>query len=182
MSAENIDGQPSRSSTRAIPQRNATFSLLTIEGLRKYRTALSEEESRVSYWRRIIQARLDVVRAGESGNLRIDNLRDVLADARLGGERRSLITIVANEDIPPLPDLATLWEREQIADDPDHNEALAKELAAAEIQLSAYRAALHRRISAATDELIARYREDLNLCMLALPVDKSARARRTAGN
>ena len=76
------------------------------------------------------------------------------------------------EDIPPLPDLAQLWEREPRSGDATHNEALARDLAGAEIQLSAYRAALHRRITGATDELIARYREDPALCLLALPANR----------
>jgi hypothetical protein len=178
MSSHNVDGPPSRSSSRVAPERNAKFEHLTIDGLRIYRTALAEEENRVSYWRRIIQARLDVVRAGESGSLRVDNLRNVLAEARIDSARRSLITVVPIEDIPPLPDLAQLWDREPVADDIAHNETLARDLAGAEIQLSAYRSALHRRISSATDELIARYREDPQLCLAALPVDKRAAARR----
>jgi hypothetical protein len=180
MSASNVDSSNSggRSSSRTVPERNAKFDHLTIEGLRVYRTALGEEENRVSYWRRIIQARLDVVRAGEAGAVRVGNLRNVLAEARVDSSRRGLITVVAIEDIPPLPDLASLWDREPVPDDPDHNEELAHDLAGAEIQLSAYRAALHRRISAATDELIARYRENPGLCLAALPTDKKATTRR----
>ncbi|HMC68705.1 MAG TPA: hypothetical protein VKJ07_06080, partial [Mycobacteriales bacterium] len=48
---------------RAVPERSPDFAHLSLDGLRKYRLALSDEESRVSYWRRIIQARLDLVRA-----------------------------------------------------------------------------------------------------------------------
>ena len=154
---------------RTVPERSPEFAHLSLEGLRAYRRALNTEEGRVSYWRRIIQARLDVVRAGEAGAVRVDNLRNVLAEARINSGRRVLITVQPLEDIPPLPDLAKLWEREPKPEDPDHNEALARDLAGAEIQLSAYRAALHRRIAGATSELIARYREDPSLCLLALP-------------
>jgi hypothetical protein len=159
----------SRAAARNAPTRSDTFNHLSIEDLRAYRTALADEENRVSYWRRIIQARLDVVRAGEAGAVKVDNLRNVLAEARINSGRRVLITVLPVEDIPPLPDLAKLWEREPRRDDPTHNEALARDLAGAEIQLSAYRAALHRRITGATAELIARYREDPSLCLLALP-------------
>jgi len=169
-SADGTGRTPGRND-RPAPVRSERFGHLTIEGLRDYRTALSEEENRVSYWRRIIQARLDVVRAGEAGTLRVDNLRNVLAEARITSGRRGLITVAPVEDIPPLPDLATLWDREPDINDPGHNEALARDLAGAEIQLSAYRAALHRRITASTDELIARYRDDPNLCLQALPTD-----------
>ena len=44
------------------------------------------------------------------------------------------------------------------------------DLAHAELQLSAYRAALHRKLAAATQELIARYREDPSLALTALPL------------
>ncbi len=170
----------SRSEPRRTPERSSDYGHLSIGDLRIYRTALAEEENRVSYWRRIIQARLDVVRAGETGGARVENLRNVLAEARVDTGRRVLMTLGAPEDIPPLPDLAALWEREPVLDDPDHNELLTRELAAAEVQLSAYRAALHRRISASTDELIARYREDPGLCMLALPADQKEAASRRA--
>ena len=171
MSAGSVEGRGRTPASRRIPERNAAFSHLSIGDLRAYRQALAEEENRVSYWRRIIQARLDVVRAGEAGAVRVDNLRNVLAEARMNSDRRVLITVVPIEDIPPLPDLAQLWEREPRPGDSTHNEALARDLAGAEIQLSAYRAALHRRITGATDELIARYREDPTLCLLALPAN-----------
>lgn len=170
----------SRSGPRRTPERSSDYDHLSIGDLRTYRSQLAEEENRVSYWRRIIQARLDVVRAGEAGGARVDNLRNVLAEARGTNGYRVLMTLGAPEDIPPLPDLATLWEREPVHDDPEHNESLARDLSAAEVQLSAYRAALHRRISGSTDELIARYREDPGLCMLALPADQKEAASRRA--
>ena len=170
----------SQSGTRRTPERSTDFDHLSIGALRNYRTALAEEENRVSYWRRIIQARLDVVRAGETGGARVENLRNVLADAPLTSSRRALVTIVPIEDVPPLPDLAELWEREPRPADPAHNEILARDLSNAEAQLSAYRNALHRRITGSTDELIARYREDPGLCLLALPADHKDAATRRA--
>jgi RsiG-like len=180
LSAGSIEGRGRTATPRRIPERNAAFSHLSIGDLRAYRQALAEEENRVSYWRRIIQARLDVVRAGEAGTVRVDNLRNVLAEARHNSGRQVLITVVPLEDIPPLPDLAKLWEREPRPGHPAHNEALARDLAGAEIQLSAYRAALHRRITGATAELIARYREDPSLCLLALPANPHEAEQRRA--
>jgi hypothetical protein len=153
------------------PQRSPDFAHLSLDGLRQYRAALSSEESRVSYWRRIIQARLDMVRATDSGNAAtVEDLRDVFAEERLGGARTALITIVPVDDMPPLPDLAAVWAREPVAGDPQHNGALMHDLTKAESQLSAYRAALHRRLASATAELIARYREHPDLCLSALPI------------
>jgi hypothetical protein len=49
---------------------------------------------------------------------------------------------------------------------------LAHDLSKAEAQLSAYRTALHKRLSSATGELIARYREQPELCLSALPTQR----------
>ena len=53
---------------------------------------------------------------------------------------------------------------------------LANELADAEKQLSEYRSVLHQRLSAATGELIARYRDEPTLCLSALPMPPVRRA------
>ncbi len=169
-----------RPGPRRTPERHSSFDHLSIGDLRAYRAALAEEENRVSYWRRIIQARLDVVRAGDTDGARVENLGNVLAEARLNGGRQVLVTVSQAEDIPPLPDLAGLWERERRPGDDAHNETLARDLSSAEVQLSAYRTALHRRISGSTDELIARYREDPGLCLVALPADQREAANRRA--
>jgi hypothetical protein len=156
---------------RTVPQRNSEFDHLSLEGLRGYRTALSAEEGRVSYWRRIMQARLDVVRAASTGGSAVDNLRDVLSDVRVTTSRKTLIEMVADPtgEMIELPDLSTLWSREVDNDDPIATQGLIDALEEAEQQLSDYRSALHRRIAAATTELIARYREEPTLCLVALP-------------
>jgi hypothetical protein len=156
---------------RTVPQRNSEFDHLTLEALRNYRTALSAEEGRVSYWRRIMQARLDVVRATSIGGQAVDNLRDVLADVRVTTSRVALIEMVADPEgeLSELPDLSSLWSREVDLDDPVATQGLILSLEEAEQQLSDYRSALHRRIAAATTELIARYREEPTLCLVALP-------------
>jgi hypothetical protein len=165
---------------RPVPERNDVFAHLTLDGLRSYRRALGDEEGRVSYWRRILQARLDVVRAGlEGGSARevdTEALRPVLADTRVGAGRRALISVVPVDDIPPLPQIEQLWERQVRPDDVVGQRALEVELAAAERQLSDYRAALHRRIAEATGELIARYREKPALCLSALPLRPERRS------
>lgn len=166
---------------RSVPERSPDFAHLSLDGLRAYRRALSAEEGRVSYWRRIIQARLDLVRATEAGTIpTADNLRGVFAEARVDSGRKALLTVVPDDDIPPLPDLVELWAREPVPDDVERNRRLAHELSKAEAQLSAYRTALHKRLSAATGELIARYREQPDLCLSALPLSRSATHAATA--
>lgn len=164
--------------TAEPPQVSDIFAHLNLAGLRSYRKALAQEESRVSYWRRILQARLDMVRAADAGQRggNMENLRPVLTKERVGSGRTALIDILPIEDIPPLPNLEELWDRHLRADDPAYNADLVEQLAAAEGQLSAYRTALHTRIQASTNELIARYRQDPVQCLSVLPLPPLRRA------
>ena len=155
---------------RPAPQRSPDFAHLTLDQLRTYRAALGAEETRVSYWRRVVQARLDIVRADVRTGVDEDHLSGLFTDGRCANRRRVFLAIVPADDIPPLPDLCRLWVEHPRPDDPVHNARLERELAAAEGQLSAYRAAVHRRLGAATTELIARYHEDPMLALAALPV------------
>ncbi len=169
---------PRRPLTRTLPELSEGFSHLTLEQLRGYRTALGAEEAKVSYWRRIIQARLDVVRAGNGkGQLDPATLRPVLTDARVSSGRRALVEILPIDDIPPLPKLAELWDRRVSAGDDDGQARQDADLAEAEQQLSAYRTALHARQADATGELIARYRVQPKLCLSALPLTPVVRRR-----
>lgn len=165
---------PRKPQVRATPVRSEEHAHLSLDGLRKYRTALTAEESRVSYWRRIIQARLDVVRAGS--DLVSQNLKPVLTDERVGAGRSALVEIVPFDNIPPLPDLAGLWERQADPSDAASIAALEIDLDLAEKQLSEYRGALHKRLGAATSELIARYRDEPGLCLTALPAQPRRRS------
>ncbi len=161
---------------RPAPQRNEDYDHLSLPALRAYRDALQAEEDNVSYWRRILQARLDVVRAGRAGGgtaaLGPERLRPVLSDARVGAGRSALVRVLPVDDIPPLPRLGELWERSVDSADVEGVQRLEQDLAAAEEQLSAYRTALHRRLSDATAELIARYRAEPGLCLGALPRER----------
>ena len=165
---------PRKPPVRTTPERTQEHAHLTLDELREYRRALNAEEGNVSYWRRILQARLDLVRAGT--DLASDNLTPVLTDRRVGAGRTALIEIVPVDDIPPLPDLAGLWERQVDPSDPAEMAVLEAALSAAERQLSDYRAVLHRRLGAATSELIARYRDEPGLCLSALPVQPRRRS------
>jgi hypothetical protein len=158
-------------STRPVPERRPEFSHLTLDGLRAYRRALTAEEGRVSYWRRLIQARLDVVADVDAVQdpASHERFRSVFAESR-AASRQALVGVVPVDDVPPLPDLEALWAQELRPYDLKHTSRLRRDLSHAELQLSAYRAALHRKLSAATQELIARYREDPSLALTALPL------------
>jgi hypothetical protein len=167
---------------RAVPERSPEFAHLSLDRLRTYRRALSAEEGRVSYWRRIIQARLDLLRASDGAPVSsMDDLRGVFAEARVDSGRSALLTVMPRDDIPPLPDLVTLWATESRPDDPEHTARLLHDLTKAESQLSAYRTALHKRLAGATGELIARYREQPELCLSALPVQNTRLQRAASG-
>ena len=162
-----------KAAPRPMPVRSENFDHLTLEKLRSYRSELTAEESRVSYWRRILQARLDVLREGRISTVDPEQLTPVLTDARVSAGRTALIQVMPVDDIPPLPDLASLWARQVDHDSPDSAErrrSLDSDLVSAEAQLSAYRASLHTKLGEATGELIARYREDPLLCLTALPM------------
>jgi hypothetical protein len=156
--------------TRVAPTRNVDFEHLDIDALRAYRKTITDEESRVSYWRRIIQARLDLLRADDRDAGRLERLDSALGAAQGTSRRQALITLMPADDVPPIPALDTLWARQVDPNDAVGVAALERELAFAELQLSAYRTALHERISLATGELIARYRDEPTLCLRALPL------------
>ncbi|HUV47521.1 MAG TPA: hypothetical protein VMX11_00975 [Actinomycetes bacterium] len=160
-----------RAAAREVPQRSPEFSNVSLQALREQRKNLGQEENRVSYWRRLIQARMDLIELqGGDDSVRLERLRLALAETRVGPGRGALVEIMPIDDVPPLPDLEGLWAREADPDVPATVTALKKDLAFAELQLSAYRAALHRRLSGTTSELIARYHEEPSLALLALPV------------
>lgn len=171
-----MPNRPTSDRQSVPPARNPQFAHLSLGGLRTYRSTLTSEESRVSYWRRIIQARLDLVRAAQDGtSTSVDDLREVFAEHHVAGNRTALLTVMPIDDMPPLPDLAEIWSRQPDPTDPALNAELSRDLAKAESQLSAYRSALHRRLAAATGELIARYREQPDLCLSVLPARDAAR-------
>ena len=163
-----------RPAPRPVPELLDTHVHLGLDELRSYRGALQSEEGRVSYWRRILQARLDVVQAGRTlggtTNLDVRTLSPVLGERRVGAGRIALIQVLPDDDIPPLPNLRELWERRVAPDDADAAAGLQQDLQDAEQQLSAYRTALHVRLGDATGELIARYRQQPGLCLSSLPL------------
>ena len=135
---------------------------MTLPELRRYRQRLTEEEDRVSYWRRLAHARIDILEAeaDTDGALSMDQLVRVLGDTGSGNTRTALVSISAAEALPELPALEEMWVTEVDPHDADQvADALAR-LRAAEVQLTDYRRALHERLDEATGELIIRYREE----------------------
>lgn len=157
---------------RDFPSEDVDVESLTLDEVRARRKALTARECHVSYWRRIIQARLDlleqgVVKHGASG----EGLKRVLAQ-RMGVNNRLGILSVQPQGAQPLSGLDHLWHRSITADETDLAE-LDADLHDAERELSQYRSELHQQIDAATAELIRRYRDNPTLVASVLPQRES---------
>ncbi len=135
---------------------------LSLDDLRLYRRRLAEEEEKVSYWRRLVHARIDVLEAEAHHErpLRLDELIRVLGDTGTGRTRTALVEVRAADDLPELPVLADMWVTELDPNDTGAVTEAIKRLRQAEEQLTDYRRALHERLDESTTELIARYREN----------------------
>jgi hypothetical protein len=159
---------------RSVPEPVDDLRLhkLSLPDLREYRRRLNVEEQRVSYWRRLVQARLDIIAAGRSGQpLGPKQIIAALGDSYRPQGHRAYMQIESYDDLPPLPDLVRLWSTPlRSPRDADHSETTTA-LSEAEMMLSTYRNALHRRLDAATGELIKRYRVNPALCLDVLPLD-----------
>ena len=135
---------------------------LSLAALRLYRRRLSEEEEKISYWRRLVHARIDVLEAESKHErpLRLDELIRVLGDTGTGQTRTALVNVRVAEDLPELPVLKDMWVTELDPNDTTEVAEAVRRLRSAEVQLTDYRRALHERLDNATGELIARYRRD----------------------
>ena len=155
-------------SRRAVPpQRSADFADVELAELRRRRAGFNDEESRVSYWRRIIQARMDLIGNTNKVGAQGEGLARVLSDSQTSHRRIAALSVDSAAGLPPLPDLAELWQR-MAPDDETERAELLGQLGEAEKRLSDYRHELHERIDAVTGELIARYRENPTLALTAL--------------
>jgi hypothetical protein len=165
-----LRGSGRRAASKPVRKRPAErapeLAPLALDELRTYRQALITEESRVSYWRRILQARLDLALVDQAA---LGRLREVLGEHQASSRRLAMQPLDGAADVPPLPDLTALWETEHGAGDSDAHVA---RLVTAEQELSAYRRSLHARLDAATGELISRYRADPSLALTALPLPR----------
>lgn len=147
----------------------AEVAELPLAALRAYRQKLADEEDRVSYWRRLVHARLDLLKAQSSeGPLSLEALARALGDTGSGRTRTALVRVRAAEPLPELPVLEEMWVTEVDAAAPEEVAAAVDRLTTAERQLTSYRSALHQRIDEATAELLERYRQDPSSALLAL--------------
>jgi hypothetical protein len=144
---------------------------LDLAGLRAYRQRLTDEEDRVSYWRRLAHARIDILEAESSTHesLSLEDLVRVLGETGAGRGRSALLSVRAGEPLPDLPVMSEMWQTEVDPHDQEAVEGAIERMRVAERQLTAYRRVLHERIDEATGELISRYRENPASALVALP-------------
>jgi hypothetical protein len=160
-----------RGADRPEPRRIPEHAHLTLAELRAYRHELRDEEGRVSYWRRILQGRLDLLSRTGVDRPDVDRFAAVLGESGGSSARTALARTVPVAAEAPLPDLAALWAAEVDPGDTEAYEDAVRRLTEAEGALSAYRDGVLRRLDDATAELIARYREDPRQCLSVLPRD-----------
>lgn len=157
--------------SQSMTPEAADLAGLDLPGVRAYRQRLEAEEDRVSYWRRLAHARLDVLAAESASDhtLTLPELVRVLGDTGTGRSRQALVSVRPADPLPQLPDLAQMWATDVDPHDPAQVADAVERLTSAERQLTAYRSALHERIDEATAELIARYRQDPSAALALIP-------------
>ena len=139
-----------------------------LAGLRALRQTLREEERQVSYWRRLVQGRLDLAQAALAGDQpSVEKLTATASgqrsdSARNGAPRRSPSFARFVSGIPDrrLASLAAAWDTPIPWDDPRRLRRVEGTLVEIEAELSRRRRDLHERIDACTAELVNRYRRD----------------------
>jgi hypothetical protein len=159
------------------------YAHLTLSELRSCRRALKGEEHKVSYWRRLIQARADVTQAGEALTAGDPEALHRVLCGKDGRPTRTALLHVSYRDVrAPLAEIAALWTRLVSPSDSVGRARLLCDLRRAEAQLSSYRNELHQRIDAATAEVVNRYHSDPLLCLSLLPTEAGIpRHREAAG-
>lgn len=144
---------------------------IDIDELRKRRETAEDVETQISYYRRLLHGRMDLLnfelrrRSGEEKRTLIEALPEILAMGMVIGDEPTLRHI---ETMPPLPTTTGRRLIDKIMDDgvltqlPDLAEEELGEaierLQEVESQLSVQRRQLHSVIDALQSEIITRYR------------------------
>jgi hypothetical protein len=149
---------------------------ITIEDLRARRAECDGIDTSLSYARRLLQGRLDIVlaelkhrRDGTASNLQslVEELPEILSEkVRAGGNGRLTVFLAPGSEMEFDP--ALVVRIDAVADDRrlsnlpsasvDEVESLVDELSSLETEISAQRSALHDRMNALQEELVRRYR------------------------
>ncbi|MFQ5522552.1 MAG: hypothetical protein ACE5F5_03120 [Acidimicrobiia bacterium] len=142
-----------------------------LDELRRRRDTAEDVEAQISYYRRLLQGRMDLLdfelrrRRGEEERSLIEALPEILASGMILGSEPNLKHL---ETLPPLPSKTGRRLIDKIMDDgvltqlPELSEAEIVEaldrLSQIEHELSNQRRQLHNVIDVLQDEIVARYR------------------------
>lgn len=131
---------------------------LDLDSLRAHRQVLSDEEQLISYWRRVVQGRLDLLHlaSDEEEHVTVPDLVDALG-APSAVERRPALLWTLPQPMEVIPGIGDLWMQPLHPHDAAEVAQMRRTLAAAEAELSARRQALFTRLDSATAELVRRY-------------------------
>jgi len=152
------------------PKTETTLQQMPLKELRTYRKSLTDEEERVSYWRRLVQFRVNLIKTQkEAGTITTRELVRSLGSTGSGSRRQKLLSMEPQSELPQLPGLDELWTSAINLSDEEGTNRLVEELTRVEKLLSQYRTALHACIDGATHELIVRYKNDPNLSLELFP-------------
>lgn len=147
------------------------LSALDLNDLRTYRQGLIDEEVTVSYWRRVVQARLDLldVQRDEQEHVALPDLIEALGGQE-GTERRPTLLRAPAEQPPAIsPELGALWLQPLHLHDPSQVAEVRRDSGRAEARLSARRHVLFALFEEATTELVRRYACEPEAALELLP-------------
>jgi hypothetical protein len=146
---------------------------LTMAELRHRRQECQEAETGLSYFRRMIQGRLDIVHTeltrreggGEPTDLAalVEQLPSILAEHTLGASRGPLPDVVAPGGLDEMArQLDAIIDADRLGSLPEQLDEelhrIADQLTALERQVSAQRRELHERIDVVQEEIVKRYK------------------------
>ncbi len=155
------------------PEYLDNLSGLDLNELRRRRHTAEDVESQISYYRRLLHGRMDLLnfelrrRGGEEERTLLEALPEILASGMVFGEEPNLRHI---ETMPPIPsktgrrlidkimDDSVLTQLSDLSDD-DVVEAL-DQIQEVETEMSNQRKQLHAVIDTLQSEIVARYRSE----------------------
>jgi hypothetical protein len=124
------------------------------------RRDLRDHEEELSYWRRILQARVDVLRARLATQDEEEALRRVLGDERRPQTRAAHVVIRPYRDMLELATCDMLWEKSCDSRDEELLVQALDRMLVAEKWISHTRSRVFRELDLATEDLKARLSAD----------------------
>jgi hypothetical protein len=124
------------------------------------RSALRDHEEELSYWRRILQGRVDVLRARLGAQDEEEALRQVLGDERRPVTRAAHVVIRPYRDMLELATCDMLWEKSCDSRDDELLVLALDRMLVAEKWISHTRSRVFRELDLATEDLKARLAAD----------------------